>query len=105
MTEIDYLGVGGVVAMGFDPSEQFLLVISHSGRGVFSTSTWERLARDTELAYPVEGIGIGIGPIEGLRLPVTEMDYSTDKVSLSHRNGSVFLEYESGTITVFNRPQ
>ncbi|SFI92300.1 hypothetical protein [Planctomicrobium piriforme] len=102
MAEIRYLHVGGVVAMGFDPTAEYLLVISHSGRGVFSTCSWDRVARDPKLAYPTGGYGIGIGPIEGVRIPVVEMDYRTEKVSLSGRNGSLQLEYESGTITVID---
>ena len=49
---MQYLHVGGLVAMGFDASGNYLLTISHAGRGVFSTRTWERVARDPELAYP-----------------------------------------------------
>jgi hypothetical protein len=68
-----YLVIGGVLAVGFDPTSEYLLVISHSGRGVFSTRTWERVARSTELAYPEGGVGFGIGPIGGQAIPVTEM--------------------------------
>ena len=32
--------------MGLDESGQYLLTVSHSGRAVFSTRTWERIARD-----------------------------------------------------------
>ena len=46
-----YLHVGGLVAAGFDPSGAYLLTITHSGRGVFATQTWSRVARNTELAY------------------------------------------------------
>ena len=84
-----YLPIGGLVAVGFDPTEKYLLAISHNGRGVFSTKTWERIARNPELAYPENGIGIGIGPISGARIPVVEMywdDESERKVeSLSGR--------------------
>jgi hypothetical protein len=97
-----YLHVGGVVAMGFDSRAKYLLVISHDGRGLFSTSTWERVARDYALAYPEDGHGIGIGPIDGIRVPVAEMDYDTEKVSLSSPDGSITVEYESGTITVLD---
>jgi hypothetical protein len=50
--------------MGFDASGEYLLTISHSGRGVFSTRTWERVSRDPELVYPEGGFGLGIGPIK-----------------------------------------
>jgi len=59
-----FLLIGGLVAVGFDPTGEYLLVISHSGRGVFSIKTWTRVARDVELSYPESGIGVGIGPIE-----------------------------------------
>ena len=100
MIEIRYLHVGGVVAMGFVPSSEYLLVISHSGRGVFSTRTWERVARDTQAAYPDDGCGIGIGPIEGVRVVVKEIDFDTGRLALSSPDGSIRLEYECGTITV-----
>jgi hypothetical protein len=92
--------VGGLVAMGIDPTGEYLLTISHSGRGVFSTRTWERVARDTALAYPKDGRGIGIGPIAGVEVPVTEMNYDTEELALRSPDGSIVLEYESGTITV-----
>jgi hypothetical protein len=47
-----YLHVGGLVAMRFDPSGEYLLRVSHSGRGVFSTRTWERVARDRNWRIP-----------------------------------------------------
>ena len=72
-----YLHIGGLVAVGFDAGGSYLLAITHSGRGVFSTRTWERLARCTEPAYPVSGVGIGIDPIDGQPIPVAEMNYDT----------------------------
>ena len=95
-----YLHVGGVVAMGFDPSGEYLLTISHAGRGVFSTRTWERVARDPVLAYPEDGHGVGIGPIAGVSVAVTEMNYDTEELSLNSPDGSLSLEYDSGTIVV-----
>ncbi len=94
------LHVGGVVAIGFDPSGEYLLVISHNGRGVFSTRTWERLARDPEIAYPIDGYGVGIGPIAGASIAVTEKGYDTEKLTLSNSDVSLFLKYDDGTITV-----
>jgi hypothetical protein len=37
-----FIGIGGLVAAGFDSSEANLLTVTHSGRGVFATATWER---------------------------------------------------------------
>lgn len=86
--------------MGFDASGEYLLTISHGGRGVFSARTWERVARDPALAYPEDGYGIGIGPIAGLPVTVTEVDYDTGELTLISPDGTVVLEYDSGTITV-----
>jgi len=95
-----YLHIGGVVAVGFDPSSQHLLVITHSGRGVFCTRTWERLARNTELAYPGGGVGIGIGPLDGQPIAVTEMDYDTGEMRVASPDGRFVLECESSGIAV-----
>ena len=95
-----FLLVGGVVAVGFDPTGEYLLVISHSGRGVFSTKTWTRVARDVELAYPVAGVGVGIGPIADQRLPVSEMPYEIGHFDVQSLDGRICLHCESDGITV-----
>lgn len=95
-----YLIIGGLVAVGFDTTGEYLLVITHSGRGVFSTRTWERVARNTELAYPEDGIGIGIGPIEGQPIPVIEMNYEVSHMRVVSPNGRIVLECESSGIAV-----
>jgi hypothetical protein len=95
-----YLLVGGLVAAGFDPSGAYLLTISHSGRGVFSTRTWQRVARDYELAYPDLGVGIGIGPIEGQRIPITQMNFETGIMQLSSADDRIVLRCDSSGITV-----
>ncbi len=87
-----------MVAAGFDPSGRFLLAVSHDGRGVFDTTTWERVARDPTPAYPEHGHAVGIGPIAGLSVPVIER-YDTPDVEFVGPDGSLFY-YESGTLTV-----
>lgn len=94
--------IGGVVAVGFDQRGAYLLTISHSGRGVFSTHTWERVARSVELAYPVKGVGIGIGPIEEQAIPVAEMNYDTGEMRVVSPDGRFVLECESGGIQVMD---
>jgi hypothetical protein len=76
------------------------LTITHSGRGVFSTETWERVARNTEPAYPEDGIGFGIGPIEGQAIRVTEMDLDREQMRLLSPDGRIVLECESSGIAV-----
>ena len=95
-----YLNIGGLVAAGFDASSAYLLTITHSGRGVFSTRTWERVARDYDLAYPKNRSGIGIGPINGQTIPVTEMDYDTETFRLTSPDGKIVLNCESSGISV-----
>ena len=97
-----YLHIGGVVAVGFDPSGEYLLTITHAGRGVFSTRTWERLARSIELAYPENGIGVGIGPIDGQAIAVTEMDYNLGRMRVVSPDGRFVLECESSGIAVIS---
>jgi hypothetical protein len=94
-----YLHVGGLIAVGFDSSESYLLAISHSGRGVFSTSTWERVARDDRLAYPENGHGTGIGPIDGAKIPVVEMYWQTcGQCRVESQSGKIELLCESSGI-------
>ena len=95
-----YLNIGGLIAAGFDASGAYLLTISHSGRGVFSTRTWGRVARDYALAYPEGGEGEGIGPIAGERIPIVEMDYDTETLHLMSPDGQFVLDYESGMVAV-----
>jgi hypothetical protein len=93
-----YLTIGGLVTAGFDASGAYLLTITHSGRGVFSASTSERVARDTTPAYPEADTGIG--PIAGQTIPVTEIDYQTGTMRLTSPDGRVTLDCESSGIGV-----
>ena len=95
-----YLNVGGLISAGFDPSGQYLLTISHSGRGVFSTDSWELVARDSDLAYPENGVGVGIGPIAGERIEVYEKDYEKDFLHMISPDGRFLLKYTGGRIEV-----
>ncbi len=95
-----YLHVGGLVAVGFGVSGSYMLTITHSGRGVFSTRTWQRVARSAELAYPEAGIGIGIGPIDSQSIPVAEMDFDIGTMRVDGPGGRFILECESSGIAV-----
>jgi hypothetical protein len=95
-----HLFIGGMVAAGFDPTGAYLLTVSHAGRGVFSTETWERIARDEGIAYPENGFAVGIGPIEGLLIPVSEIDYDSGASSFTSPDGRLILMYKEGALTV-----
>ncbi len=94
------LHVGGVVAIGFDRAGKYALVVSHSGRGVFDTQTWQRVARDSALAYPENGEAEGIGPLAGQRLKVSEINYDDGTLNVISPNGDFSMSYSEGTIDV-----
>ncbi len=94
------LNIGGLVAAGFDLSGEYLLTVSHSGRGVFSTKTWKRIARDSTPTYPVSGQVLGIGPLSGIPIDVIEKDFKKEALNLMSPDGLVELSYESGTVTI-----
>jgi hypothetical protein len=95
-----YILVGGLVAMGFDASGKYLLTVSHSGRGVFSTGSWERVARDSTVLYPSNASIQGIGPLAGANVDVLERDERTEQIVLRSLDGRFELFGESDGITV-----
>ena len=68
--------------MGLDESGQYLLTVSHSGRAVFSTRTWERIARDAGVVYPAAGRCTGIGPLSGHSVAVQVRDETRPTIRL-----------------------
>lgn len=95
MTKIIF--IGGLVAAGFDNSGDYLLTVSHAGLGVYSTTNWERVARDSELAYPENGLAIGIGPIAGSLIRVIEVN-DAGELSLTSPDGQFALMYKEGAL-------
>jgi hypothetical protein len=93
------LYVGGLVAVGVDPAGRYLLTVSHAGRGVFDTLTWQRVARDLELAYPIDGHAIGVGPLSAQRIPVVAVDHNTSTMSGAIL-GNFRISYADGLLTV-----
>ena len=100
MSKTNFLLIGGLVAMGFDPAGKFLLTVSHSGRGVFRVDTWERVARDSALAYPVDGKAEGIGPLDGQMIDVAERDETRDRIEIDSPDGTIHLLGESDGVTI-----
>ena len=100
MSQPKILFVGGLVAMGFDATGQFLLTVTHSGRGLFSVGSWQRVARDTNRAYPENGKAMGIGPIQGQTIPVAERDENGGQMNLVSPDGKFHLLGESDGITI-----
>ncbi len=59
--------VGGVFAVGFSKSSDYLLVVSHAGRGLIDCSTGEKIARDRDEYAGIDDSNLhcrGIGPVE-----------------------------------------
>jgi hypothetical protein len=100
MTQPRHLLIGGLVAMGFDETGKYLLTVSHSGRGVFSTINWDRVARDATLVYPTDSKAIGIGPLESQVISVVERDERRERMELQSLDGKYRLVGESDGITV-----
>lgn len=95
-----WLVIGGLVAAGFDERGEFLLTVSHSGRGVFRVGTWERVARDYQVVYPADGACAGIGPLAGQVISVTEMDPRSESMRIESPDAMTVLECESSGISV-----
>lgn len=100
MKYLAQLHVGGLVAVGVDKAGRYFLTVSHSGRGVFDTGSWQRVARDTELAYPINGRAVGIGPLAGHELSVAEIDYSTSTLDAVEVGGHFVVSYAEGIIII-----
>ena len=99
-TNPQYLLVGGLVAMGFDPSGEFLLTVSHSGRGVFSAKSWQRVAREPTVIYPVDSAIEGIGPLAGVAVHVQQRDNIVERIAMRSPDGRFELLGESDGITL-----
>jgi hypothetical protein len=94
------LFIGGMVAGGFDCTGKYLLVVSHSGRGVFEVGTWQRVARDAARAYPDASVAVGIGPISEERIAVHEIDCGTGVLVFASPDGNWALRYSEGALDV-----
>lgn len=62
--------------------------------------SWERVARSTEPAYSKDKVGVGIGPIDGQAIGVTEMDYESGHMRAVSPDGRIVLKCESSGISV-----
>src|SRR5262245_52768651 len=100
-----HLFIGGLVAAGFDPDGKYLLDVSHSGRGLFDTRTWECVARERELSYPACGYAGGIGPIATIAVPVREIDGETGLLHFITADAKFSVWYEEGTLTVATKDE
>jgi hypothetical protein len=100
MAQSKHLLVGGLVALGFDATGKYLLTVSHTGRGVFSTDTWERVARDPEVVYPTNDRSIGIGPINGQSINVVHRDERRERIEVLSPDGIHFLIGVSDGVTI-----
>jgi hypothetical protein len=82
------LAIGGVTDVGFSDCGRYLLVISHSGRGLFDLASGNLVARDSapvpesdrdDFAHTVAGFG----PIEGEQVSVAGLCRAVGRVAPS----------------------
>ncbi|MCB1213919.1 MAG: hypothetical protein KDK66_00450 [Deltaproteobacteria bacterium] len=76
-----YLPVGGTIAIGFTSDAQYLLVVSHDGRGLFDVNSGERAARDSNdenrNEWYRESEADGIGSVQGIPISIFGIDFPT----------------------------
>lgn len=94
-----HLHIGGMIAGGFSASGVHFLAVSHDGRGVYDCTTWTKVARDDVPSYPVDGVAIGIGPIEGEAVRVVERG-NAPRLVCNSADGHWRVTYEDGIAVV-----
>ena len=104
-TQLNIFAVGGLIQVGFAPQSDYLLVVSHQGRGVFDCASGQKLARDSSDAFDeseltAEGIGVLTGQkihtagLFGGNLPTTTADGWT-LLEQPEESARIFLKHES----------
>ncbi len=88
------------MAIGFSKDGKYLLTLSHSGRGLYMTQTWERIARCPQTVYPTDGKIPGIGPLDGQMIEVKERNEFNEKIEIVSPDGMIQLIGESDGITI-----
>jgi hypothetical protein len=88
---------GGVTAVGIDADSKYLVVVSHSGRGIFRLSIGSCVARDKEVFgewyYGAECDGFG--PLHGVKVPIFGMGSQTPGFILNEmRRSNIPFEIE-----------
>jgi hypothetical protein len=76
---VSSFAVGGLLAAGFAPGTEQLLVVSSNGKGVFDCASGRRVGRDAGDSAATGHDGypdstVGIPPIEGVRVPLDGLD-------------------------------
>ncbi len=90
---------GGLVGLAINSEEKYLLVVTHSGRGVYDLNSGDRIARDYEVIYPNNSKIDGIPPFSQKSIQLNEYDFENDLVFHSP-SGKLKITGESDNITV-----
>src|SRR5467141_2444972 len=71
--------VGGATSVGIDASSRYLVVVTHSGRGLFKLSDGKRVARDAEVfgQWYFGAECQGFGPLHGTKIPIFGFGHKT----------------------------
>ncbi|MBN1499383.1 MAG: hypothetical protein JW982_04480 [Spirochaetes bacterium] len=94
---INYVPIGGLVAIGFDSNEKYLLLVTHTGRGLFEIESMNRIARDYEVIYPNNSKIEGIGILQEKIIKVYEFDFN-NKLEVYTKSNKYKFVAESDSI-------
>ncbi|WMS87387.1 hypothetical protein [Pleionea litopenaei] len=94
------VAMGSVIAIGFDSNMEYLLVVSRSGRYVYTLDTLDRVTRDYSMALPVKGCIEGVGPLSGQSIQVTEVSSTARELQLRSADEKYLVHYQPGTLTL-----
>jgi len=94
------VAMGSVIAIGFDSNIKYLLVVSRSGRYVYTLDTLDRVTRDYSSALPNKGCIEGVGPLSGQSIKVTELTSSSRELQLRSADEKYLVHYQPGTLTL-----
>ncbi|HVY69546.1 MAG TPA: hypothetical protein VHH73_06430 [Verrucomicrobiae bacterium] len=88
-----------VTSIGIDPASKYVVVISHSGRGLFKLSDGRRVAKDTLVFGPwYYGAQCdGFGPLHGVKIPIFGFGHKTPPVILQELERSE-IKYSVGDL-------
>ncbi|MBN1500582.1 MAG: hypothetical protein JW982_10515 [Spirochaetes bacterium] len=98
--KINEIPIGGLVAIGFDSNEKYLLLITHSGRGLFEIKTMNKIARDYEVMYPNNSEIKGIGILQEEIIKVYEFEFN-NKLEIYTKSNKYKFVAESDSIECF----
>ena len=94
------INIGGLVAIGFSEDMKYMIVVGHSGTGIFNTNDWTKIARDSKANYPENSMVNGIGHLAGVKIKVEERDYLSEIFEGFSVDKLIKYKYNDGVLEV-----